>query len=90
MAAEIPSDIEWVLRIDGHTDKRPINTPRFPSNWELSSARAIAIVKYLVASGIPAKNLAANGFGEFQPLDGGSDEAALARNRRIEIQLTNR
>jgi chemotaxis protein MotB len=90
VAAEIPSDIEWVLRIDGHTDKRPINTPRFPSNWELSSARAIAIVKYLVASGIPAKNLAANGFGEFQPLDAGSDEAALARNRRIEIQLTNR
>jgi chemotaxis protein MotB len=90
VAAEIPSDIEWVLRIDGHTDKRPINTARFPSNWELSSARAIAIVKYLVASGIPAKNLAANGFGEFQPLDPGSDEAALARNRRIEIQLTNR
>lgn len=90
VAAEIPSDIEWVLRIDGHTDKRPINTPRFPSNWELSSARAIAIVKYLVAAGIPAKNLAANGFGEFQPLDAGSDEAALARNRRIEIQLTNR
>lgn len=90
VAAEIPSDIDWVLRIDGHTDKRPISTARFPSNWELSTARAIAIVKYLVTAGVPARNLAANGFGEFQPLDPGEDEAALARNRRIEIQLTNR
>jgi len=90
VTAEIPSDIDWVLRIDGHTDKRPISTPRFPSNWELSTARAIAIVKYLVASGIPAHRLAANGFGEFRPLAQGDDETALARNRRIEIQLTNR
>jgi chemotaxis protein MotB len=88
--AEIPSDIDWVLRIDGHTDVRPIASARFPSNWELSAARAIAIVKHLVASGIPAHRLAANGFGEFHPLDRGSSEAALARNRRIEIQLTNR
>jgi chemotaxis protein MotB len=88
--AEIPSDIDWVLRIDGHTDARPIRSARFPSNWELSAARAIAIVKHLVASGIPAHRLAANGFGEFHPLDRGSSEAALARNRRIEIQLTNR
>lgn len=90
VTAEIPSDIDWVLRIDGHTDRRPINTSRFPSNWELSAARAIAIVKHLVASGIPAHRLAANGFGEFQPLEQGESEAALARNRRIEIQLTNR
>ena len=90
VSAEIPSDVNWVLRIDGHTDKRPINTARFPSNWELSSARAIAIVKQLVASGLPANRLAANGFGEFQPLVGGDDEVSLARNRRIEIQLTNR
>lgn len=90
VTAEIPSDIDWVLRIDGHTDRQPINTPRFPSNWELSSARAIAIVKYLVTAGIPPKHLAANGFGQFQPLDPGDSEAALARNRRIEIQLTNR
>lgn len=90
VTAEIPSSIDWVLRIDGHTDRRPINTARFPSNWELSSARAIAIVKYLVTAGIPAKHLAANGFGQFQPLDDGDSEAALARNRRIEIQLTNR
>jgi chemotaxis protein MotB len=88
--AEIPSDIDWVLRIDGHTDARPIRSARFPSNWELSAARAIAIVKHLVASGIPAHRLAANGFGEFHPLDRGTSEAALARNRRIEIQLTNR
>lgn len=86
----IPSGIDWVLRIDGHTDKRPIRTPRFPSNWELSSARAIAIVKYLVISGIPPKRLAANGFGEFQPLAPGEDEGSYALNRRIEIQLTNR
>ncbi|MCK7593507.1 peptidoglycan -binding protein [Pseudomarimonas salicorniae] len=90
VTAEIPSSIDWVLRIDGHTDRRPINTPRFPSNWELSSARAIAIVKHLVTAGIPPKHLAANGFGQFQPLDPGDSEAALARNRRIEIQLTNR
>jgi chemotaxis protein MotB len=88
--AEIPSDIDWVLRIDGHTDARPIASARFPSNWELSAARAIAIVKHLVASGIPAHRLAANGFGEFHPLDRGRSEEALARNRRIEIQLTNR
>lgn len=90
VASEIPSDIDWVLRIDGHTDRRPIATGRFPSNWELSSARAIAIVKYLVTRGIPARRLSANGFGEFQPLDPGESEAAYAVNRRIEIQLTNR
>lgn len=90
VTAEIPRDIDWVLRIDGHTDKRPINTARFPSNWELSTARAIAIVKHLVVSGIPAHRLAANGFGEFQPLDPADTPAAYSINRRIEIQLTNR
>jgi chemotaxis protein MotB len=90
VSAEIPSELDWVLRIDGHTDKRPISTARFPSNWELSSARAIAIVKYLVVQGIPAHRLAANGFGEFRPLDASENEAAYAINRRIEIQLTNR
>ena len=90
VSAEIPSELDWVLRIDGHTDKRPIATSRFPSNWELSAARAIAIVKYLAVQGIPAKRLAANGFGEFRPLDPGENEAAYAINRRIEIQLTNR
>ena len=90
VASEIPSDIDWVLRIDGHTDRRPIATARFPSNWELSSARAIAIVKYLVTRGVPANRLSANGFGEFRPLDSADTEAAHAINRRIEIQLTNR
>jgi len=90
VTAQVPADIDWVLRIDGHTDRQPINSARFPSNWELSSARAIAIVKHLIAAGIPPRRLAANGFGEFQPLESGSDPASLARNRRIEIQLTNR
>jgi chemotaxis protein MotB len=90
VTAQIPPDIDWVLRIDGHTDHRPISTGRFPSNWELSSARAIAIVKFLSNAGIAPRRLAANGFGEFHPLDSGSSEEALARNRRIEIQLTNR
>jgi chemotaxis protein MotB len=90
VAAEIPSNIDWILRIDGHTDKRPIHTAQFPSNWELSTARAVAIVKYLVVHGIPANRLSANGFGQFQPLDPADTPAAFAKNRRIEIQLTNR
>ena len=90
VTAEIPPEIDWVLRIDGHTDKRPIRTARFPPNWELSTARAIAIVKHLVVSGIQANRLAANGFGEFRPLDPADTPAAYAINRRIEIQLTNR
>ncbi|WP_257387408.1 peptidoglycan -binding protein [Tahibacter caeni] len=90
VAAEIPSSLDWVLRIDGHTDARPIHTDRFPSNWELSSARAVSIVKYLAVQGIPAHRLSANGFGQFQPLDPAQTPEAFARNRRIEIQLTNR
>ena len=90
VSAEIPSSIDWVLRIDGHTDKRPIHTDRFPSNWELSTARAVAIVKYLVVQGIPAHRLSANGFGQFQPIDPADTPDAYARNRRIELQLTNR
>ncbi len=90
VAAEIPSGIDWVLRIDGHTDRRPIHTPQFPSNWELSTARALALVKFLVVQGIPAHRLSANGFGEFQPIDRADTPDAWARNRRIEIQLTNR
>ncbi len=90
VAAEIPSNIEWVLRIDGHTDKRPIHSEQFPSNWELSTARATAIVKQLVVQGIQPRHLSANGFGQFQPLDAADTDAAYAKNRRIEIQLTNR
>ncbi|MFQ6021857.1 MAG: peptidoglycan -binding protein [Acidiferrobacterales bacterium] len=85
---KIPPDIDWVLRVDGHTDRRPIRTARFPSNWELSTARALSVVNYLIAQGIPPTRLAATGFGEFHPLDDRSSEEAYARNRRIEIKLT--
>jgi len=86
--AEIPDDIDWILRVDGHTDRRPIDTPRFPSNWELSTARAVEVVKFLIDQDIPANRLAAAGFGAEQPLDPGSDEIAYRRNRRIEFKLT--
>lgn len=90
LESQIPADVNWVLRIDGHTDRRPIHTDRFPSNWELSTARAVAIVKYLVVQGIPAHRLSANGFGQFQPIDTADTPEAYAKNRRIELQLTNR
>ena len=87
---EIPPDIAWVLRVDGHTDNRPINTPQFPSNWELSAARSIAVVQYLASKGISPVHLVAAGFGEYQPLDTGDGDDARARNRRIELKLTER
>lgn len=90
IAAKIPPDIDWVLRIDGHTDTDPIRTARFPSNWELSSARAIAVVRHLIDRGLPANRLVAAGFGQYQPLDQGRDEIAKRRNRRIELKLTQR
>ena len=90
IARQIPVEINWVLQVDGHTDAIPINTPQFPSNWELSAARAISVVKFLVEQGVPAKRLAATGFGEFQPLDARSGEIANRRNRRIELKLTQR
>ena len=87
---EIPPDIAWVLRVDGHTDKRPIQSPLYPSNWELSASRAIAVVQYLVSKGVPAQRLVAAGFGEFQPIDPGDSDDAYRRNRRIELKLTER
>src|ERR1700736_1924565 len=87
---QIPSEIAWVLRVDGHTDVRPINSPLFKSNWELSSARAISVVQYLVSLGVPAQRLVAAGFAEFQPLDTAATEEAYKRNRRIELKLTER
>ncbi|MFO1070396.1 MAG: peptidoglycan -binding protein [Geminicoccaceae bacterium] len=87
---QIPSELPWVLQVDGHTDIRPISTPRFPSNWELSTARAISVARFLVSQGIPSERVAATGFAEFQPLDPGRTEEALRRNRRIEIKLTTR
>jgi chemotaxis protein MotB len=90
LAAKIPSDIAWVLRVDGHTDVRPISGPIFKSNWDLSAARAIAVVQYLVTKGIPPQRLVAAGFGEFQPIDEGKTDDAYKRNRRIEFKLTER
>jgi chemotaxis protein MotB len=87
---KIPTDIDWVLRVDGHTDNDPIKTARFPSNWELSSARAISVVKFLIDQGLAPNRLAATGFGEYQPLDDRDDEIAKRRNRRIELKLTQR
>lgn len=88
LETEIPSDINWVLRIDGHTDSRPISNARFPSNWELSAARAISVAQYLVSRGVSPHRLVAAGFGEFAPLDPGNTEEAYRRNRRIEFKLT--
>jgi chemotaxis protein MotB len=89
---EIPDDIGWVLQVNGHTDKRPITGTggRFNSNWDLSAARAIAVVRYLTDKGIPPAHLAAAGFGEFQPIYDGDTSEALAKNRRIELKLTER
>ncbi len=90
VAREIPPDIAWVLRVDGHTDRRPINTAQFPSNWELSSARSIAVVRYLATRGIPENRLLAAGFAEFQPIEEGDTDETRRRNRRIELKLTER
>ena len=79
-----------MLRVDGHTDTRPIATAQFPSNWELSSARAISVVQYLISRGLKPDRLVAAGFGEFQPLDTGTTDEAFSRNRRIELKLTER
>src|SRR5215468_6407534 len=87
---QIPAEIAWVLRVDGHTDVRPINSPVFKSNWELSSARAISVVQYLISLGVPAQRLVAAGFAEFQPLDTANTEDAFKRNRRIELKLTEK
>ena len=86
----IPKDLPWILQVDGHTDRIPIETPRFPSNWELSAARAIEVVNYLITRGISPTRLSATGYGEFQPIDERDDEIAHRRNRRIELKLTQR
>jgi chemotaxis protein MotB len=88
LETEIPPDINWVLRVDGHTDSRPISNERFPSNWELSAARAISVAEYLVSRGVSPNRLVAAGFGEFTPLDPAETEEAYRRNRRIEFKLT--
>jgi chemotaxis protein MotB len=88
LETEIPPDVNWVLRIDGHTDRRPISNLRFPSNWELSAARAISVANYLVSQGVSPSRLVAAGFGEFTPIDTADTEEAYRRNRRIEFKLT--
>lgn len=90
VADKIPADIDWVLRVDGHTDLRPIRTEQFPSNWELSTARAVSVVRFLASQGIPERRLTAAGFAEFHPLVKARTEEAYAKNRRIEIKLTSR
>jgi chemotaxis protein MotB len=90
VARRIPSDIDWILRVDGHTDRVPIHNQAFESNWELSTARAVSVVRFLASQGIAQKRLTAAGFGEFHPLDPADTPEAYARNRRIEIKLTSR
>ena len=90
IAVTIPQEINWILRVDGHTDLVPIATFRYPTNWALSTARAVSVVKFLIEAGVPAERLAATGFGEFQPLDTSEGPAAYARNRRIELRLDQR
>lgn len=90
LGEQIPADIDWVLQVEGHTDIRPIRTDEFPSNWELSSARANSIVHFLIQQGIPPQRLAAAGFAEFQPVDAARTEEAFRRNRRIELKFTSR
>lgn len=90
LGREMPPDLPWILRVDGHTDNRPIRSAQFPSNWHLSAGRAIAVVEYLVSKGIPADRIAATGFGDNQPLDVANNDDAWRRNRRIEFKITER
>jgi chemotaxis protein MotB len=90
IAPQIPASIHWVMRVDGHTDRQPIKGGPFASNWELSSARAITVVKLLIADGVAPEHLAATGFADYQPLDATDTPGAYAKNRRIELRLTDR
>ena len=87
---QIPKEVDWTLQVNGHTDSRPVSSAQFPSNWELSTARAASVVKYMISRGIPPERLVAAGYGEFQPIEAGNSEEALQKNRRIELKLTNR
>ncbi|WP_303983276.1 peptidoglycan -binding protein [Dongia mobilis] len=90
LSFDIPEDLDWVLRIDGHTDKRPIFTAQFPSNWELSTARAVAVAKYLISRGLPPERMVTAGYAEFRPLDPADNDEAYNKNRRIEFKLDQR
>ena len=87
---DIPTELNWALQIDGHTDKVPISTSQFPSNWELSHARALEVVKFFIGQGIPADRLSANGYGEYQPINIGDSREDLKQNRRIELKITQK
>jgi chemotaxis protein MotB len=90
LSKKIPDDLNWILRIDGHTDRVPIHTPLFPSNWELSTARAVAVVRFLGNNGIPENRMAATGFSKYHPIDTAETLEAYQKNRRIEMKLTAR
>ncbi|MGB2188328.1 MAG: OmpA family protein [Candidatus Puniceispirillaceae bacterium] len=90
IAAEIPEDIDWVLQVEGHTDDIPVRAGRFADNWDLSTERALSVVRFLATQGLPPNRLAAAGYGEFQPLDSAGTDDARRRNRRIEMKLTQR
>jgi chemotaxis protein MotB len=90
IGAKIPQDIDWILQVEGHSDRIPISTPLYPSNWELSTARAMSVIRLLIEQGIPPARLSAAGFGEFHPIDDRDTEDAFRRNSRIEIKLTQR
>lgn len=90
IATRIPPDLKWILQVDGFTDSRPIHTAQFPSNWELSAARAISVVRFAIAQGIPPQRVSAEGFGDKQPIALGATPAAYRLNRRIELKLTER
>ena len=90
IAAEIPEDIDWILQVEGHTDDIPVRAGRFADNWDLSTERALSVVRFLAESGLPANRLAAAGYGEFQPMDDAGSDEARRRNRRIEMKLTQR
>ena len=87
---DIPSDIDWIIQVEGHTDKRPIQTPQFPTNWELSTARANSVLKLLLDLGFSPNRLSAAGYGEFYPIAEGDSSDILQQNRRIELKLTSR
>ena len=90
IATKIPKDINWVLQVDGHTDDVPIRAGRYADNWDLSTERALSVVRFLNQQGLPANRLAAAGYGEFQPLDAADNDDARRKNRRIELKITQR
>ena len=90
LSDKIPTDLNWILQIDGHTDRVPIATAKFPSNWELSHARALEVVKFFIQQGVPTDKLSANGYGEYQPISLGGSPEDLKLNRRIELKITQR